>query len=84
MRREAFNKIRELMNKPLSRRGMVYVRRLAWSYKKSINIMERDILRKHCGVNKKLNPEHPFLGYTSKVDPITGVISLNFNPDYYL
>ena len=39
--------------------------------------------------HKKLNPTHPFLGYTELIDPSTGIISLKYNPgdmdqDYYL
>lgn len=79
----SFNRIKELMNKPLSRRGLVNVRRLAWGLKKSINTLEQDILRKHCGVNKKLNPQHPFLGYIGIVDPHTGELNLKYDPGFY-
>ncbi len=68
------------MNQPLSRRGLVNVRRLAWALNKSINTIERDILRKHCGVNKKLNPQYPFLGYIEIADSHTGKINLHYNP----
>lgn len=75
-------RIKGIISRPLSRRGLVNVRRLAWAINRDIQKRKVDILRKHCGVDspKKLNPKHPFLGYTGEVDPATGKINLKFNP----
>ena len=59
------------------RRKLVYLKRLAWAYKKSIKNKERDIFEKYCGFKPPI------------VDPKNGQVNLKFDPkdinkDYYL
>jgi hypothetical protein len=70
--------LKKIINKPLSRRGWVYVNKLAWAFRKSLENQQEDILRKHCEVK----PKRVF-------DPLTGEVNLKYNPnnvdeDYYI
>lgn len=70
--------LKKTINKPLSRRGWVYINQLAWAFRKSLDNQQEDILRKHCDVK----PKRVF-------DPLTGEVNLKYNPlnneqDYYL
>ena len=70
--------LKKLLNKSLSRRGWLNLRKLAWAFRKSIENQQEDILKNHCDVK----PKRVF-------DPLTGEVNLKYNPldneqDYYL
>lgn len=55
--------LRDLLNKPLSRRGWVNIKKISWALRKDIVKRQSDILRKHCDVKPEPVIINPITGY---------------------
>lgn len=80
---EIFNNLKQQLDKRLSRREILYLRKFYNALSILFNDKKEYILNKHCGVRPKLKPTLP------NFDPITGQINLKYNPkfidqDYYI